>query len=360
MQYMSLGGVSTYPLNHRSRSHSDFNILAQVDMFTAMDPLSTAMDPLARFHADRYNAAWKTIKEENACRFPNYVKLFDAGCSVSQSERRQLHVELEANLPSVSERLDCPRLKTFDDRYPRWVPPRSRTPSPAPRYGRGEGGRRIQSPEAIRIIRAQSGRTMPPHVIAQSGGSAIQPNTQPRIGTSLWPENCDNVVATVAVPGTIRGVSINGLAWGNLDVDQQTRLDGLVSEMKRVGTETFRLQDMLRCDNGTNMGHALSAMMQRIESAVAKRQPDPMQFKIGITWNPPHRWANPKYGYMHDDYHHMEILAWDFRGAMIGLMEASLILHFQKEAPLLCLNKKIGDNNRQDITPQFLYVVYMP
>ena len=192
------------------------------------------------------------------------------------------------------------------------------------------------------------------------GGGAIQPNTQPRIGTSLWPENCDNVVATVAVPGTIRGVSINGLAWGNPDVDQQTRLDGLVSEMKRVGTETFRLQDMLRCHNGTNMGQALSAMMQRIESAVAKRKPDPMQFKIGITWNPPYRWANPKYGYMHDDYHHMEILAWDFRGAMIGLMEASLILHFQKEAPLLCLNRKIGDNNRQDITPQFLYVVYMP
>jgi len=328
-------------------------------MFTAMDPLSTAMDPLARFHADRYNAAWKTIKEENACLFPNYVKLFDAKCSVSQSERRQLHDELEANLPSVSERLDCPRLKTFDDRYPRWAPPRSRTPSPAPRYGRGEGGRRIQSPEAIRIIRAQSGRTLPPHVIAQSGGSATQPNTQPRIATSLWPENCDNVVATVAVPGAIRGVSINGLAWGNPDVDQQTRLDGLVSEMKRVGTETFRLQDMLRCHGGTHMGQALSAMMQRIESAVAKRKPDPMQFKIGITWNPPYRWANPKYGYMHEDYHHMEILAWDFRGAMIGLMEACLILHFQKEAPLLCLNKKIGDDNRQDITPQFLYVVYM-
>ena len=159
---MSLGGVSTYPLNHRSRSHSDFNILARVDMFTAMDPLSTAMDPLARFHADRFYAAWMTIKEENACRFPNYVKLFDAKCSVSQSERRQLHDELEANLPSVSERLDCPRRKTFDDRSPRWVPPRSRTPSPAPRYGRGEGGRRIQSPEAIRIIRAQSVRTLPP------------------------------------------------------------------------------------------------------------------------------------------------------------------------------------------------------
>ena len=327
-----------------------------------MDPLSTAMDPLARFHADRYNAAWKTIKEENACRFPNYVKLFDAGCSVSQSERRQLHVELEANLPSVSERLDCPRLKALDrlKNPARWVPPRSRTPSPAPRYGRGEGGRRIQSPEAIRIIRAQSGIVLPPHVIAQSGGSAIQPNTQPSIGTPLWPENCDNVVATVAVPGTIRGVSINGLAWGNDDIDQQTRLDGLVSEMRRVGNDTFRLQDMLRCHNGTNSGQALSSFMQRIGSAVAKRKPDPMRFKIGITWNPPYRWANPKYGYMHDGYHHMEILAWDFRGSMIGLMEAALIIHFQKEAPRLCLNIKKGDDNRQDMSPQFLYVAYLP
>ena len=162
------------------------------------------------------------------------------------------------------------------------------------------------------------------------------------------------------MPGTIRGVSINGLAWGNDDIDQQTRLDGLVSEMRRVGNDTFRLQDMLRCHNGTNSGQALSSFMQRISSAVAKRKPDPMRFKIGITWNPPYRWANPKYGYMHDGYHHMEILAWDFRGAMIGLMEASLILHFQKEAPLLCLNVKVGDDNRQDITPQFLYVAYRP
>ena len=315
-----------------------------------MDPLSTAMDPLARFHADRYNAAWKTIKEEMACRFPNHVKLYDATLQLPQSERHLLHAALEAERPPVSERLTASELKALIDRTARWVPPQARTPSPVPRYGRGEGGRRIQSPEAIRIIRAQSGRLVP----------NIQPNTQPSIGTSLWPENCGNVVATVPVPVTIRGVSINGLAWGNTDIDQQTRLDGLVSEMRRVGNDTFRLQDMLRCHNGTNSGQALSAFMQRIGSAVAKRKPDPMRFKIGITWNPPYRWANPKYGYMHDGYHHMEILAWDFRGAMIGLMEASLILHFQKEAPLLCLNVKVGDDNRQDITPQFLYVAYRP
>ena len=63
---------------------------------------------------------------------------------------------------------------------------------------------------------------------------------------------------------------------------------------------------------------------------------------------------------MQDGYHHMEILAWDFRSVMIGLMEASLILHFQQATPLLCLNVKVGGDNRQDITPQFLYVAYVP
>ena len=85
-----------------------------------------------------------------------------------------------------------------------------------------------------------------------------------------------------------------------------------------------------------------------------------MHFKVGITSNPPHRWANPQYGYMHDGYDHMEILAWDFRGAMIGLMEAALIMQFQHAAPRLCLNKKLGDDNRQDMSPQFLYVAYLP
>ena len=50
---------------------------------------------------------------------------------------------------------------------------------------------------------------------------------QPSIGTSLWPDSCGNVVATVHVPVTIRGVTIRGLFWGNADIDQQTRLEGL-------------------------------------------------------------------------------------------------------------------------------------
>ena len=188
----------------------------------------------------------------------------------------------------------------------------------------------------------------------------IQPNIQPSIATSLWPDDCGDVAETRLCPTTIRGVTIKGLEWGNVDIDDQTRLNGLVLEMQRVGNDTFQLQDMLRCHKGTNSGLALSAMHQRIGSAVAKRMPDSMQFKIGITWNPPYRWANPKYGYMHDGYDHMEILAWDFRGCMIGLMESALIIHCQKEHPRLCLNVKKGDDNLQDISPQFLYVAYLP
>ena len=41
-------------------------------------------------------------------------------------------------------------------------------------------------------------------------------------------------------------------------------------------------------------------------------------------------------------------------------MEAALINHFQKEAPRLCLNVKKGDDNRQHMSPQFLYVAYLP
>ena len=101
-------------------------------------------------------------------------------------------------------------------------------------------------------------------------------------------------------------------------------------------------------------------MIQRIDTAIAKRMPDSMQFKIGITWNPPYRWVNPTYGYQDEGYIYMDILAWDFRGCMIGLMESALIIHFQKEQPRLCLNVKKGDDNRQSMSPQFLYVAYLP
>ena len=113
---------------------------------------------------------------------------------------------------------------------------------------------------------------------------------------------------------------------------------------------------MIPSQHDTNSGQALKAMMARIDIAITKRKPDPMSFKIGITWNPPYRWANTKYGYFHEGYTQMEILVWDFRAGMIGLYETALINHYQKGT--MCLNRKLGDDNRQDVSPQFLYVAY--
>ena len=223
---------------------------------------------------------------------------------------------------------------------------------------------RYPTPPLMRDIRARERgwhRLEQPH---HSHPMGTQIPLQPSIGTrsictSIWPER-DKVAAAVHVPLTIRGVTIKSTLWGNIEIDKQTRLEGIVSEMRSVGSETFRLQGMLSSREDTNSGQALAAMIQRVDTAIANRMPDSMQFKIGITWNPPHRWANLQYGYQHDGYIYMEILAWDFRAAMIGCFEAALINHYQKSKPLLCLNKKQGDDNRQNMSPQFLYVAYLP
>ena len=85
---------------------------------------------------------------------------------------------------------------------------------------------------------------------------------------------------------------------------------------------------------------------------------DPMFFKIGITWNPPHRWANRRYGYAQAGGSHMEILICDPDSRIIGVYESLLITHFQGHDK--CLNIKDGDDNRQHVIPHFLYVVVGP
>ncbi len=114
------------------------------------------MDPLSRFEADRYNAAWKTIQKENAAEFGtrDYVKLYDAILRLPQSEWHQIHAALEAERPPVSEGLTASELQVLTDLNARWVPPQLRTPSSPPRYGRAADGRRICSPSLIRRIRA--------------------------------------------------------------------------------------------------------------------------------------------------------------------------------------------------------------
>ena len=74
-----------------------------------MDPLSTAMDPLSRFEAERYNAARKTIKEEMAAVGKrDYVKLYLATLRLPRR-----HVTMPRCIWYVL------RLKPNDRRFPR-------------------------------------------------------------------------------------------------------------------------------------------------------------------------------------------------------------------------------------------------
>ena len=129
-----------------------------------------------------------------------------------------------------------------------------------------------------------------------------------------------------------------------------------MAEMTRVGPEVFRIQDMIPSQHNTNSGQALDAMIARISTAITMRKPDPMYFNIGITWNPPYRWANTKYGYSHEGFSHMDILMWDLDDRIIGVYETSLIRTTMSHAE--CLNVKLGDDNRQAVPPYVLFVSY--
>ena len=78
------------------------------------------------------------------------------------------------------------------------------------------------------------------------------------------------------------------------------------------------------------------------------------RFKVGITWNPPHRWANDRYGYKMN-YSRMHLLLVDQSPSKCGIYEAFLIRTFQRHAEID--NVKIGDDNRQNVSPHYIYLV---
>lgn len=129
---------------------------------------------------------------------------------------------------------------------------------------------------------------------------------------------------------------IRGLELGCEGINRHTRCKNIVAKMTGVGCEVFRIQHRLQTKQVTNSGQTLSAMVARIDNAIAGRWPDLMFFEIGITWNPPYRWANAKYGYSHDGFDHMEIPMWAFGAQLIGCYETALIKHFLTHAK--CLN----------------------
>ena len=158
-------------------------------------------------------------------------------------------------------------------------------------------------------------------------------------------------------PLMIRDVPIRGCSWGDeLSVERRKR--GIMQEMEHIGEDIFKIRKMIHSGPTTNSGGTLKAVISRMNILVDDSCIDPMFFKIGITWNPPHRWANRRYGYAQAGGSHMEILICDPDSRIIGVYESSLITHFQGHDK--CLNIKDGDDNRQNVSPHYLYVVVGP
>ena len=109
---------------------------------------------------------------------------------------------------------------------------------------------------------------------------------------------------------------------------------------------------MIPSHRGSNAATILATLEEVVQGLVG--DPNVARLKVGITWNPPYRWANETYGYM-KDYSRMHILLVDRDPRMCGAYEAYVIKAFQKHAKIN--NVKAGDDNRQDVSPHYLYLV---
>ena len=309
------------------------------------------MDPLSRFEADRYNAAWETIHKEIAAEpfTRDYVKLYEATQCLPTPERELVHAQLEAKRPPVSERLTASELQDLIDQTARWVPPQPRTPSPPARYGRAADGRRIRSPSLIRRIRADRLNREKADELARREEMISRMESQMHGKRARPPATKDRQAPTPRQAVFIDDIEIKGVAWG--EVSPTSRRRGIISEM-RDAPMVFDLSHMISNHNDSNAG----ATMRTLEGVVQGLVDDVnvARFKVGITWNPPLRWGNDRYGYkMH--YSRMHLLLVDKRPTTCGLYEAFLIRTFQKHAK--CDNVKSGDDNRQNVAPHYVYLV---
>ena len=147
----------------------------------------------------------------------------------------------------------------------------------------------------------------------------------------------------------IGAVPIRGTGWG--DELQRAREHGIIVEMRRC-PEVFTLGRMQTSSHTSIAGKILTTMEDDIRYHI--EQPNVISFKVGITWNPPYRWINPKYGYATSGYHRMVLLAKDPDARVCGLYETMMIRIFDESDR--CDNTRQGDDNRQDVSPQFVYL----
>ena len=147
----------------------------------------------------------------------------------------------------------------------------------------------------------------------------------------------------------IGGIEIRGVAWG--DESSSVRRHGIMSEM-RCASKVFGLSHMISSHDGTNAGATMATLVNVVQGLVD--DVNVVRFKVGITWNPPNRWANDRYGY-NMNYSRMHLLLVDQVPAKCGLYEAFLIRTFEGHAKID--NVKIGDDNRQTVSPHYVYLV---
>ena len=88
---------------------------------------------------------------------------------------------------------------------------------------------------------------------------------------------------------------------------------------------------MIPSHRGSNAATILATLEEVVQGVVG--DPNVARFKVGITWNPPYRWANEAYGYM-KDYSRMHILLVDKDPRMCGTYEACVIKAFLKHAQI--------------------------
>jgi hypothetical protein len=85
---------------------------------------------------------------------------------------------------------------------------------------------------------------------------------------------------------------------------------------------------------------------------------DTLEYKVGITWRPEHRWRNERYGYMHEDFRFMEVLvAVTAEGARRLERRMTDIL---MDTDWRCSNRAPGGGgvSSADTSLYYVYVVY--
>jgi hypothetical protein len=309
----------------------------------------TAMDPRAQFEADRSDEAWETVMMQLGAGIMtrDYVKMYEAQLRLTPADSLLAKAALEAQQPPVSETLSPSAQKELEDRVARWVPPRARTPSPPPRYGRAADGRKIRSPSLIRRIRADRlNREKADELASRTEAIARMDVNRKR---DLPPATGDGQPSTPRQVLHIDGIDIKGVAWG--DESPSARRSGIMSEMIYL-PQVFGLSHMISNHNGVNAGTTMSTLEDVVRNLVD--DVNVARFKIGITWNPPHRWANDRYGYKMN-YSRMHVLLVDQAPSKCGMHEAFLIRTFREHAKLD--NVKTGDDNRQTVSPHYVYLV---